>query len=317
MESGRGQRHTPHGSVRAVNTAAGHRAAKPPARRLAIQVVVAVSIIIAGSLMLVRSMQDRLMFSSRHPATSQGAGGVRMTYETADQQPVYAFAVEPAAAAGNAPSPGLVHRVVLAFHGYSDIAGSWIPWAQEVASRTGWPVVLAEYRGYGGLSGAPDADAMMRDARAALSATTARYKVDASNVTLFGHALGSGVATQLASERRVRAVVLEAPMSSLKALSRRAFSPPLSWMLSLVSRNEFAPAEGVRTVAVPVWVAAGERDRLIPPAMARKVFDAARVRGEFLLVPGASHGSLSERGGADYWAWLTRALGAADSSQAN
>ena len=280
---------------------------------MVVQIVVAVSIIMAGTLMLVRSVQDRLMFSPRHPATSQGAGAVRVTYTATDRHPLYAFAVEPGARTGSAA----VHGAVLVFHGYSDIAGTWIPWAQEVASRTGWPVVLAEYRGYGGLAGTPDADAMMHDARAALSATTARYNIDASRVALFGHALGSGVATQLASERRVRAVVLESPMSSLRALTRRAFSPPLSWMLSLVSRNEFEPVERVRTVAVPVWVGVGQRDRLTPPAMAQEVFDAARTPGEFLLVPAAAHGQLSESGGAAYWAWLIRAVGAADSSQAN
>ncbi|HET7373614.1 MAG TPA: hypothetical protein VFJ20_09515, partial [Gemmatimonadaceae bacterium] len=57
-----------------------------------------------------------------------------------------------------------------------------------------------------------------------------------------------------------------------------------------------------------VWVAHGERDRVIPVEMGRQVFAAAANRGELLVVQGAGHTDLPEVGGPAYWSWLARAI---------
>jgi hypothetical protein len=42
--------------------------------------------------------------------------------------------------------------------------------------------------------------------------------------------------------------------------------------------------------------------------MGREVFGAAEHRGELLIVRGAGHNDVAERGGAEYWSWLRRAI---------
>jgi fermentation-respiration switch protein FrsA (DUF1100 family) len=250
-------------------------------------------------------VQERLVFLPPPTPLQQGRGASRIDFTSTDGQPLFGLLVS----APTSPDPGVPRRVILHFHGNGDLADSWVDWAREVAERTGWSVFLVEYRGYGGLPGGPTYDRVMRDARAALALVQARYGLAAGEVVLYGHSLGSGVATRLAVEQGARAVMLEAPMTSVVDVGRRNLGPPLSWVLPLISRVDFAPVDDVRRIDAPLWVACGADDDVLPASMGRSVFAAAKRKGEFLLVPNAGHADLPERGGDIYWQWFRRALG--------
>jgi hypothetical protein len=38
--------------------------------------------------------------------------------------------------------------------------------------------------------------------------------------------------------------------------------------------------------------------------MGREVYEAARIKGELLLVPGAGHNDVAERAPEEYWSWF-------------
>ena len=78
---------------------------------------------------------------------------------------------------------------------------------------------------------------------------------------------------------------------------------------NLFSRIHFDTIERVKNLNSPVSVAHGENDKLIPLSMGRAVFDSAREKGHWLLVPTASHNDVSIRGGEEYWRWMTLSLG--------
>jgi hypothetical protein len=42
--------------------------------------------------------------------------------------------------------------------------------------------------------------------------------------------------------------------------------------------------------------------------MGKEVYDAAKVKGELLLVPGAGHNDVAELAQDEYWNWLRRAV---------
>jgi hypothetical protein len=42
--------------------------------------------------------------------------------------------------------------------------------------------------------------------------------------------------------------------------------------------------------------------------MGKEVFDAARIKGEWLFVPDATHSDIGEVGGEAYWQWIEKAL---------
>ncbi len=268
------------------------------------RVVLALAAVFAAAVVVLWVVQERLVFVPPPTPVQQGRGATRIDFMSTDGQPLFGLLVR----APTGGPPGVLDRLILHFHGNGDLADSWIDWAREAAGQTGWSLFLAEYRGYGGLPGRPTYDGVIQDGRAALAVLEARYGLTPGEIVLYGHSLGSGLATQLAVEQGVRAVVLEAPFTSAADVIRRTFGPPLSWVLPFISRIDIAPVDQVRSIDAPVWVVCGGEDEVAPAWMGRSVFDAALRKGEFLLVPEARHGNVAERGGDQYWEWLGEAL---------
>jgi hypothetical protein len=240
-------------------------------------------------------------------------GAERIDYEAEDGQPLFGYVVR-------APGGGARRGVLLAFHGNADLATWTVPWAREVARRTGYDVLVPEYRGYAGLPGAPNYPCSKLDAHAAHAAAVARLGALPAEVALFGHSLGTALAAELAdalarSGGAPRALVLQAPFTSAKAMARVVLSEGIERWWRRISRVHFDTEALVTTMDVPVWVAHGTLDLIIPARMGRRVFARARRPGELLVVPRAGHNDVADAGGERYWAWLERAL-AADAADA-
>src|SRR5256885_9991308 len=101
--------------------------------------------------------QERIVWQPPRGMANLDPATHRISYSADDGQPLYAYLIgDPTHA------PGLL----IAFHGNAELAADGIPWATEVARRTGWAVLVPEYRGYGGLTGSPGYLGSQRDARA-------------------------------------------------------------------------------------------------------------------------------------------------------
>lgn len=255
-------------------------------------------------LLLVWRGQERVVFQPpAWPAEPTPADVERIDFTAADGQPLLAFVVGPAA---HRPSPAA--GTLLAFHGNAEVAAWGIDWAREVAGRTGMRVVLAEYRGYAGLPGTPTYAASRTDALATWALARERLGATPEGTVLYGHSLGSAVATELASEIQPRVLVLEAPFSSARAMAATLPVPGVTAFWRALARVHFDTRARVAALEAPVWVAHGTLDRVIPFRMGAEVHAAARVPGELLAVPGAGHNDVRAVGGERYWAWLGRAI---------
>ncbi len=269
-------------------------------------------IALVALLLLLWRHQERLVFQPTGPPHLSGGAVERVRYHAADGQELFAFVV----AAGDAGESTTGRPAVIAFHGNADLAARLIPWASEVARRTGRVVVLPEYRGYGGLAGTPTVSGVRRDARAALTFARDALAIDPAQVALFGHSLGSAIAAELATDFaatlggtwRPERLVLEAPFTSARDMARFVIARPVELVWGLISRVHYDTEAVVRTLDVPVWVVHGERDHIVPARMGERVFTAAAVRGELLLVRGAGHADVAATAGEVYWQWLERAL---------
>ena len=248
--------------------------------------------------------QERIVFQPPGPPYPGAGGTRRIDYRTEDGQQLFGFVLgEPAT------SPG----VLLAFHGNADLAAWQIPWAREVARRTGWCVFLAEYRGYAGATGTPSYEGSARDARAAYRVVLDSLGVPPDRIAVFGHSLGSAIATELATglPARPAVLILQSPFTSARDMARIVIARPLQAVWGMISRVHFDTRARVASLHVPVWVAHGADDFIIPVRMGRAVHEAARDQGELLIVPDAGHNDVAVIGGEAYWSWLSRALGTA------
>ena len=259
--------------------------------------------------------QERIAYQPPRQTPAVPANIQRIDYYAADGQRLFGYIVEP---------EGTPHGVLIAFHGNADLAVWQIPWAREVARRSGWCVFLPEYRGYGSLDGEPSYRGVQADARAAWAAAVslaADLDADGCEFALFGHSLGSGVACELAAELLAgaqtstrspgdapAALVLQSPFTSARDMARVVSTRPVQWLWRLISRVHYDTRHQFDVLDVPVWIAHGARDWLVPVTMGHELFGRARHPGELLIVDDANHNDVAEAAGERYWTWITRAL---------
>jgi uncharacterized protein len=254
--------------------------------------------LLSGFLFLVWWSQERILFQPPRldePLVESG----RVAYEAADGQGLAGFIVgDPRAAPG----------VLLCFHGNADLAVWQLEWAGLVERYTRYAVFLAEYRGYMSLGGSPTYSNTKLDAVAAYDHVVSVYGVDRGRLAYFGHSLGSAVATELAQVHPPAALLLQSPFTSARAMARIIASLPVVLAWKAISRIHFDTVKAVSRLDVPIWVAHGKRDRLVPFKMGVDVYEAAKQKGQLLLVDNASHNDVADVGGDEYWRWITAAL---------
>ena len=243
--------------------------------------------------------QERIAFQPPGPPFPTTDNLRQVSYPAKDGQSLIAFIV------GN---PISARGLLLCFHGNADLAARLVDWAEGVASTTGFAVMLAEYRGYMGLGGRPSYENSQLDSEAAFVFARDSLSVSPDRMAFYGHSLGTAIAAELAVRHRPTVLILESPLTSARAMGRIIGWYPVRFAWDAITRFHFDTVACVASLDAPVWVAHGGKDRLIPCEMGQQVFEAAKVKGEFLLVPDASHSDVAAVGGADYWHWMESAL---------
>ncbi|MCB1519382.1 MAG: alpha/beta hydrolase [Hyphomicrobiaceae bacterium] len=182
-------------------------------------------------------------------------------------------------------------------------------------AETGRGVFMMTYRGYGGSTGAPSERANVADAKRAYDWLVGAG-VDPEDIVLYGESIGSGVAVQVAADRRVAGVVLDAPYTSILDVARLHY-PYLPSRIFL--RDRYDTMAHISRIGAPLLVVHGEADEVIPVEMGRAVHAAARPPKEIATFAGARHTDHGLFGSYEaIQSWLDRvvrkAAGAGDGS---
>jgi fermentation-respiration switch protein FrsA (DUF1100 family) len=182
-------------------------------------------------------------------------------------------------------------RTIVYFHGNAGTLGDRHERVIAYLER-GFGVLLVGYRGYGGNPGEPTEAGLYQDGRAHLD-WLAGQGVREDALVLYGESLGSAVATQLATERKAAALVLEAPFASV-LLSARARYPlfAFDWLI----KDKFASVEKIDQIAMPLFVIHGALDRVTPQRFGRMVFERAREPKAAAWPAQAGHNDLLQFG---------------------
>ncbi len=149
------------------------------------------------------------------------------------------------------------------------------------------------YRGYGGSTGRPTEDGLIRDAGAAYDFARARYP--AGRIVLFGESLGTAVAVALAAGHEAAGVILDAPFTSAVEVGAAAYPfAPVRWFM----KDKFHSDERIGRVSAPLLVLHGEQDRIVPIRFAERLFALAREPKRFVRFPQGGHVDLDDHGAA-------------------
>lgn len=184
--------------------------------------------------------------------------------------------------------------VLLYFHGNGGNISNRTSRLSRFADA-GFGVLMPEYRGYGGNPGRPSEVSLHSDAAAAVTFLESQ-RIALDRIIVYGESLGTGVATRVASEQQVAALVLEAPYTSITAMAAAQF-PFLPVRLML--HDQFDSLSRIAQVRAPILIMQGDRDAVVPPALGRELFAAAPEPKEFWSSPEGGHDDLFDFGAAD------------------
>ena len=164
--------------------------------------------------------------------------------------------------------------------------------------QLGFSVLAIDYRGFGESSDvAPTEENANEDAEAAwsylakLAPGKPRYVV--------GHSLGGAIAVDLASRHpEASGLVLEATLTSVPDMVARS-----SWgflPVGIILTQKFDALSKIGEVKMPVVVAHGTADSVVPFEMGEELFNAAPQPKRFIRVEGAGHHNVGAAGLAQY-----------------
>ncbi len=228
-----------------------------------------------------------LYFPSRDMAAHPGALGLR--YEELDLPAsegarVHGWFVE------NAPDA----PVILFSHGN----GGNISHRMEklrLLREAGASVLLYDYRGYGRSTGTPSELGTYGDGEAAYRWLTETKKLPPGRVIQMGESLGCGVAVELALRHKAGGLILDSGFTSTADMGRRIFP----WLpVNLLVRYRYDNLAKLPSISCPVLVMHSPQDDIIPFAMGRRLFEAARQPKTFFEMKGGHNDGFLETGRA-------------------
>jgi uncharacterized protein len=144
---------------------------------------------------------------------------------------------------------------------------------------------MLAYRGYSGSTGLPSEAANIADAKLAYDALI-NDGLRPEDIIIYGESLGTGIATQIAVEKKARGLILDSPYTSMLERASQIY-----WWLPvrLLLRDHYMSRDYISQVHVPLFILHGEADEIVPVAMGRELFALANEPKEIVTLPGAGH----------------------------
>ena len=236
--------------------------------------VQAAVVVYLGYLTLLFALQRRLLFpgvvreSGRSLSSPAPPGVERHWLELSDGGAVEAWYFRSHEGRG-AEQPAIIFA-----HGNAELIDDWTILGE--LTRLGVGVLLIEFPGFGLSTGKASRARIAEAFRAGYDRLVEHPDVDPDRVVVMGRSIGGGVASDLATERPVRALILQSTFSSLSRIAWRRFGAP-GFFLS----DAYDNVKAVRSFDGPVLLMHGRSDRLVPFSHARTL---ARERPDAELI---------------------------------
>lgn len=222
---------------------------------------------------------------TRYVPEAMGLAGVEeITLETEDGVRLIAW---------YSPARG-TRPTLLYFTGVAGCVGTRAEKIRRLRSM-GFGVFMLNYRRYGGSGGRPSEKRNVADASLAYDWLWKRG-LKPSEIVAYGESIGSGVATQLARLRPVKALVMEATFTSIVDVGRQVW-----WCLplNLIMVDQYRNLEHIKDVKVPVLIIHGARDSMIPVTQARHLYAEANEPKKLAILPRGDHSNLYDCGAVE------------------
>lgn len=193
--------------------------------------------------------------------------------------------------------------VLLWFHGNAGNIGNRVKLLQSLHEALKMNILLIDYRGYGKSEGEISEEGTARDALAAYDYLLTRRDINLKQIFIFGRSLGSAVAVKLATEVQTAGLILEAPFTSIKAMTSEIFPwLPFKGLISI----KYDSLSTIKSVKSPLLILHGDEDKVVPYEQGKTLFAAANPPKTFHTIQGADHNNTYIIGGAAYFEAISK-----------
>ncbi|WP_126244980.1 alpha/beta hydrolase [Chitinophaga rhizosphaerae] len=178
--------------------------------------------------------------------------------------------------------------MVLYFHGNTANINRYAKYMPDF-TRNGYDVLIMDYREFGKSTGRLTEEALYEDAL--LMYKVARTRFAPHQIVIYGKSLGTGIATELASVRDCRRLILETPYYSIHDVAAEV-APiyPYSLMLDFkLPTYEYLPK-----VTAPVVIFHGTDDDTVPYASGEKLKTFFKPGDTLFTIQGGEHNNLGD-----------------------
>jgi len=131
--------------------------------------------------------------------------------------------------------------------------------------------LIIAWRGFNGNKGKPSEIGLYEDAKSSIRWLKMKG-IDEKNIILYGESLGAGVAVEIAQNKNYGGVILESPFTSMVNMGKKYYPFfPVRFLL----KDKFESHRKIKKVSVPVLVLHGKKDKIVPFAMGKKMYEMA------------------------------------------
>ena len=175
---------------------------------------------------------------------------------------------------------------VLYFHGNKKNIG-WYAKYIPYFTKQGYQVFMIDYPGYGKSRGELTEKKLY--SWALQSYKIARKRFSADSIIIYGKSMGTGIASELASIRDCKALILETPYHDFPSVMQH-YLPiyPVKWML----HYQLPTYEYLKNVTAPITILQGTEDRIITLSNASSLKPLLKPSDKFYTIEGGSHNNL-------------------------
>lgn len=181
--------------------------------------------------------------------------------------------------------------VVLFFHGRGKNLSLCSSRAYPFIKR-GYDVLIIDYRGFGKSSKGYKEAWLLEDGEIAYHFLLNHYSQ--KEIIVYGHSMGTSIATWVASTHSPRMLVLEAPFYSM--LDAASYTKPLipefiiKWILKYPLRTD----QWIEQVKSPVYIFHGVPDTIVPLEQSQKLYAKIKHKKstQMIILPNATHSNI-------------------------
>lgn len=150
-------------------------------------------------------------------------------------------------------------------------------------------VLAYDYQGYGNSEGEPTVENICEDGLSAYDYLIKDRGITPEKIVVYGESLGGGVASHIAINRKVGAIILQSTFSSLPHIARKKMLLMRLYPLFLYPKNKLDSATMMSGEHAPLLIVHGKADSIIPYTESEELFKKASEPKKLVGIDEANH----------------------------